>query len=61
MKVKLVSLLMLAATQASAAKHTVWQICNNDNSVAGMALASEGYKQFLANDFGYEDRYFLFG
>lgn len=52
---------MLAATQASAATHTVWQIGNNDNSVAGMALAPEGYKQFLANDFGYEDRYFLVG
>lgn len=52
---------MLAATQASATTHTVWQIGNNDNSVAGMALASEGYKQFLANDFGYEDRYFLVG
>lgn len=61
MKSKLVYLLMLAATQASADTHTVWQIGNNDNSVAGMALAPEGYKQFLANDFGYEDRYFLVG
>lgn len=61
MKSKLIYLLMLAATQASAATHTVWQIGNNDNSVAGMALAPEGYKQFLANDFGYEDRYFLVG
>lgn len=61
MKSKLIYLLMLAATQAGAVTHTVWQIGNNDNSVAGMALASEGYKQFLANDFGYEDRYFLVG
>lgn len=32
-----------------------------DNSASELALGPSGYKKFLANDFGYEDRFFLVG
>lgn len=37
----------------------IWQIGTSDNSAADLALGPSEYKQFLAQDFGYEDRYFL--
>ncbi len=40
---------------------THWKIGENDNSSKGMALSPGNFKEFLANDFGYEDRYFLIG
>lgn len=40
---------------------TIWNIGSADNQTTGMALAPDGYKQFLAHDFGFEDRYFLIG
>lgn len=39
----------------------IWTIGNNDNSAKGFALAPDKYKDYLAHDFGYEDRYFLIG
>lgn len=39
----------------------IWTIGENDNQAKGFALAPNGYKDYLANDFGYEDRYFLIG
>ena len=42
-------------------EHTLWTIGKNDNSSTEFALAPNGYKAFLSNDFGYEDRYFLVG
>lgn len=41
--------------------HRVWQIGEADGSAAEFALGPDGYKAFLAKDFGYEDRYFLVG
>lgn len=40
---------------------TIWKIGENDNSPAGMALAPDQFSQFVAKDFGYEDRFFLIG
>lgn len=40
---------------------TIWQIGKADNSSADLALGPSDYEQFLAHDFGYEDRYFLIG
>lgn len=40
---------------------TVWEIGVKNNSTSDLALGSAGYKQFLEEDFGYEDRYFLIG
>lgn len=39
----------------------VWQIGTPDHSPDEFALAPDGYRQFLAQDFGFEDRYFLVG
>ncbi len=39
----------------------LWAIGKADNSAAEFALAPDGYKQFLANDFGYEDKYYIIG
>lgn len=42
-------------------QQTVWNIGTADGSTTDLALGPDGYKQFLANDFGFEDRYFLIG
>lgn len=39
----------------------IWSIGQPDGSAAEFALAPDGYRQFLAKDFGYEDKYFLVG
>ena len=45
----------------SAGADVIWTIGNDDNSGADLALGPAGYKDFLARDFGYEDRFFLIG
>lgn len=58
----IVAMLFLMACMGSTAAHAahyLWTIGNNDNSAEEFALAPSGYKQFLAHDFGYEDRYYL--
>lgn len=47
------------SSNAANTNHNLWSIGDNDNSAKEFALAPENYKQFLAHDFGYEDRYFL--
>ncbi len=44
-----------------AQSHTVWKIGEKDNKTDGFALAPGNFQQFLANDFGWEDRYYLIG
>ena len=39
----------------------VWQIGIDDNSASEFALAPDGYQQYIARDFGWEDKYFLIG
>lgn len=39
----------------------IWQIGDADNNTREFALAPGNYKQFLQNDFGWEDRFFLIG
>ena len=39
----------------------LWQIGAADNSSAEFALAPDHYEQFIENDFGWEDKYFLIG
>lgn len=43
------------------ADNVVWKIGEANHSAADLALGPSGYKDFLAHDFGYEDRYFLVG
>ena len=54
-------LLSLGCALCATATNVVWQIGQADHSAADLALGPSGYKQFLAHDFGYEDRYFLVG
>lgn len=51
----------LAFGTATASAERLWTIGQNDNQATGFALAPNQYKDFLAHDFGYEDRYFLVG
>lgn len=46
---------------ASDEARLLWEIGKKDHSTQGMALAPEGYQQFIAHDFGFEDRFFLIG
>lgn len=39
----------------------VWAIGHPDGTPGGLALAPSGYRDFLARDFGFEDRFFLVG
>ncbi len=41
--------------------NTVWEIGKSDNSAQGMALYPDQYKNYIKNDFGFEDRFFLIG
>lgn len=52
---------LMISLELKAQTNIVWQIGDADNSSSGMALSPAGYKDFLANDFGYEDRFFLIG
>ncbi|MGL5562310.1 MAG: polysaccharide lyase family protein, partial [Tannerellaceae bacterium] len=61
MKHVLLGSVLFYAASVCAQNNVVWSIGENDNSPSELALAPDGYKQFLANDFGYEDRYFLIG
>ncbi|WP_430972288.1 GH92 family glycosyl hydrolase [Sunxiuqinia rutila] len=58
----LLLLCFLAGTKAYAKDQSViWQIGENNNSCAEFALAPKGYPDYIANDFGWEDKYFLIG
>lgn len=46
---------------AESGQQTLWEIGKADRSPQGMALAPSGFKDFVAHDFGFEDRYFLVG
>lgn len=39
----------------------VWKIGECDSLPSGFALAPDGFRKFVGNDFGYEDKYFLVG
>ncbi len=41
--------------------NTVWSIGLSDNLAQGMALYPDHYKDYIKNDFGFEDRFFLIG
>lgn len=37
----------------------IWQIGENNNSGSEFALAPNGYQEYIANDFGWEDKFYL--
>lgn len=54
-------LISIFSVVCASAANVVWNIGAADHSAADLALGPSGYKDFLAHDFGYEDRYFLVG
>ncbi|MCT4591646.1 MAG: GH92 family glycosyl hydrolase [Carboxylicivirga sp.] len=59
-----ISLFIFVICMFSACKQEstiVWQIGENNNSGADFALYPDDYNEFIANDFGWEDKYFLIG
>lgn len=47
------------AFPSNAGKQVIWSIGVEDSTALEFALAPDGYKSFLANDFGFEDKYYL--
>ena len=61
----ILTLLVLATETMFAGTRTpdkpIWQIGQKDGSPKGFALAPDRFRDFIENDFGYEDTYFLVG
>ena len=49
------------SADSSNSTFTIWEIGKNDRSSSEFALAPGGYKKFIENDFGYEDKFYLVG
>jgi predicted alpha-1,2-mannosidase len=49
----------IVASSFSQQKKAIWHVGKADNSASEFALAPNGFKKFVANDFGYEDKFFL--
>jgi hypothetical protein len=59
--VSIILWLSLALETFDASAQKIWQIGKEDNSAIEFALAKEGYANYSAGDFGWEDRFFLVG
>jgi hypothetical protein len=53
------SCLISAVTLVQA--QTIWKIGEKDNSAAEFALAPDNYADFLKEDFGWEDKFYIIG
>lgn len=58
--ISLIIFTILSNSYAQRSK-TIWTIGKADNSAAEFALAPNGFKNFVARDFGYEDKFYLIG
>lgn len=54
-------LMILIVRTSVYAAETIWKIGEADRSAEEFALAPDGFKRFLTEDFGYEDRFFMLG
>ena len=57
----LLTFLFLLSGLCAAPTKTVWQIGEKNHSASELALSPDKYKEFLANDFGWEDRFYIIG
>jgi predicted alpha-1,2-mannosidase len=57
----LLSVSVSRASHAQQLRQPVWQVGQADRSGAEFALAPAGFRQFVAHDFGYEDKRFVIG
>ena len=53
-------LFLLSGLWATPTK-AIWQIGEKNHSASELALSPDKYKEFLANDFGWEDRFYIIG
>lgn len=53
--------LCLLVSNSVFAIEKIWSIGEHDGKANEFALAPDGFKDFLANDFGYEDKFFMIG
>ncbi|MBC7418572.1 MAG: glycoside hydrolase family 92 protein [Pedobacter sp.] len=51
----------LSAVFAQTRQNTIWSIGKADRSATEFALSPNGFKNFVGEDFGYEDKFFLMG
>lgn len=56
-----VLIIALFFSGCSQSPEIIWQIGDADNSAMEFALAPDNYEEFLDNDFGWEDKFFLIG
>jgi len=54
-------LIIAVLSMFSCSRKTLWTIGDHDGSAAEFALAGKDFKDYIASDFGFEDRYFLVG
>jgi predicted alpha-1,2-mannosidase len=57
----LVCLAGLIFSACTTENQVIWQIGESDNSASEFALAPDDYQQYIASDFGWEDKFFLIG
>ena len=56
-----VGLLIAACVSAACSTPVLWSIGESDGSASGLALAPDRYEEYLTEDFGWEDKFFLVG
>ena len=57
----LLALVMAPDCFSQTKQTTLWSIGKPDGSVSDIALAPNGFRDFVGHDFGYEDKFFLIG
>lgn len=57
----LLLLVVVSSCSGNRESRIIWQIGQQDGTPSGFALAPDKYADFLNEDFGWEDRFFLIG
>lgn len=55
------ALFLASSSSIFGQENTIWELGKADHSSQEFALSPQGFKDFLAHDFGYEDNYFVVG
>ncbi len=56
-----VAALLVLISSCTQQSKVIWQIGQDNNSGNEFALSNNGYNDYIANDFGWEDKYYLVG
>ncbi len=60
-RVMIIGMLFFAHNSFASEQHLIWQIGQDDQSGEEFALYPDGFEDFIASDFGWEDKYYLVG